>query len=218
MGQRIQVGFFAVTLAVAAVAMADAASAACTRLAFSVNDYGKVGPANDAKNLLDTYIAKKMTERGVTSYKTGKKTVNCELFLDVILFDEYTCKAEATVCWDGSTLPKSEQVTATPAADKAPSASKTTTGSIDKSSSESAPEKAPEPIAAPKAAATPVEPPDVAADAAAVPPLQAEPNARVEVYEKVTAPPADTPAVAPAANTVADDVVVAPSPVQTDKP
>ena len=44
----------------------DPASAACTRLAFSVNDYGKEGPTNDAKQLLDKYIAKKMAERGVT--------------------------------------------------------------------------------------------------------------------------------------------------------
>ena len=36
------------------------ASAACTRLAFSVNDYGKEGPTKDAKELLDKYIAKKM--------------------------------------------------------------------------------------------------------------------------------------------------------------
>lgn len=80
----------------------DPASAACTRLAFSVNDYGKEGPTEDAKRLLDKYIAKKMAERGVTKYTTGKKTVTCELFLDVLLFDEHTCKAEATVCWDGS--------------------------------------------------------------------------------------------------------------------
>lgn len=80
----------------------DPASAACTRLAFSVNDYGKEGPTNDAKRLLDTYIAKKMAEKGITKYTTGKKDVTCELFLDVLLFDEHTCKAEATVCWDGS--------------------------------------------------------------------------------------------------------------------
>lgn len=80
----------------------DPASAACTRLAFSVNDYGKEGPTNDAKRLLDKYIAKKMAEKGITKYTTGKKDVTCELFLDVLLFDEHTCKAEATVCWDGS--------------------------------------------------------------------------------------------------------------------
>lgn len=80
---------------------ADAANAACTRLAFSVNDYGKVGPTNDAKNLLDKYIAKWTADRGIKKYTTGKKDVSCELYLDVGLFDEHTCKATASVCWDG---------------------------------------------------------------------------------------------------------------------
>ncbi|MEL7048484.1 MAG: hypothetical protein AAFO75_05905 [Pseudomonadota bacterium] len=75
------------------------AHAKCTRLAFSVNDYGKEGPARDAKRLLDDYIAKWTSERGITGYRTGKKKVTCELFIDVIIFDEYTCKAEASVCW-----------------------------------------------------------------------------------------------------------------------
>lgn len=97
------------------------ASAACTRLAFSVNDYGKEGPTKDAKELLDKYIAKKMAERGVTDYKTGPKSVTCELFLDVILFDEHTCKAEATVCWGGSTpSPASGETASAPAAKSAP--------------------------------------------------------------------------------------------------
>lgn len=101
--------------------LAAPASAACTRLAFSVNDYGKEGPTKDAKDLLDKYIAKKMTERGVTDYKTGPKTVTCELFLDVILFDEHTCKAEATVCWGGSNpSPASGETAAAPAATSAP--------------------------------------------------------------------------------------------------
>jgi len=78
---------------------AQPASAKCTRLAFSVNDYGKEGPARDAKQLLDKYIAEWTAERGITGYRTGKKTVTCELFIDLIIFDEYTCKAEASVCW-----------------------------------------------------------------------------------------------------------------------
>ncbi len=82
--------------------IAGQASAGCQRLAFSVNDYGKVGPANDAKRLLDVYIKDWTAERGITNYKTGEKTVTCELYLDVVLFDEYTCKASATFCWDGS--------------------------------------------------------------------------------------------------------------------
>ncbi len=75
------------------------AEAKCTRLAFSVNDYGKVGPTKDAKDLLDKYISKWTAEKGISNYRTGKKDVTCELFLDFIVFDEYTCRAEASVCW-----------------------------------------------------------------------------------------------------------------------
>lgn len=89
------------------------ASAECKRFGFSVNDYGKDGPTKDAKDLLDKLIASKMTEKGVKDYKTGTKTVSCELFLNFIVFDEHTCTAEATVCWGGSSLPNSEQAAAT---------------------------------------------------------------------------------------------------------
>ena len=93
---------FATALALAMWGIATNAEAKCTRLAFSVNDYGKEGPTNDAKSLLDKHIAKWAAEHGVKNYTTGKKDVTCELFLDVILFDEHTCKAEANVCWTGS--------------------------------------------------------------------------------------------------------------------
>jgi hypothetical protein len=92
------------TMAASALAMvlaATAADARCTRLAFSVNDYGKDGPTKDAQTLLDKHIAKWAADNGIQKYTTGKKTVSCELYLDVILFDEHTCKAEASVCWDG---------------------------------------------------------------------------------------------------------------------
>jgi hypothetical protein len=82
-------------------ATVDVASAACTRLAFSVNDYGKEGPIRDAKNLLDKYIARWAAERKIKVTSVGPKEVTCELFIDLILFDEYTCKAAATVCWNG---------------------------------------------------------------------------------------------------------------------
>jgi hypothetical protein len=71
----------------------------CTRLAFEVNDYGKDGPTRDAKMLLDKHIADWAKGRGIKSYRVGQKTVNCRLFLDLIVFDEYTCRAEAPVCW-----------------------------------------------------------------------------------------------------------------------
>lgn len=75
--------------------------AKCTRLGFTVNDYGKDGPTKDAKDLLDKYIAEWAKKQNISSYTTGKKTVNCELFLDVGFFDEHTCRAEASVCWGG---------------------------------------------------------------------------------------------------------------------
>jgi hypothetical protein len=95
-----------------AVASTVSASAECQRYGFSVNDYGKDGPTKDAKDLLDKLISTKMTEKGVSDYKTGKKSVSCELFLNFIVFDEHTCTASATVCWGGSKLPASEKVSA----------------------------------------------------------------------------------------------------------
>lgn len=89
------------------------AAAKCTRLGFSVNDYGKEGPTNDAKKLLDQYIADWAKKQGIAKYTTGKKTVNCELFLDVGFFDEHTCRAEATVCWGDDAKPgRAENVAA----------------------------------------------------------------------------------------------------------
>ncbi|MBN9280693.1 MAG: hypothetical protein J0H37_00175, partial [Hyphomicrobium denitrificans] len=97
------------------------ATAACKRYGFTVNDYGKDGPTKDAKALLDKTIASKMSELGVKDYRTGKKSVSCELFLNFIVFDEHTCTAEATVCWGGSQLPKSDETAAADdAADAAP--------------------------------------------------------------------------------------------------
>ncbi len=100
--------------AIAAISLsfADDASAACTRLGFSVNDYGKDGPARDAKQLLDKYIAKWASDNGIAKYTTGKKDVTCELFLDFVVFDEYTCRAEASVCWDGAPVKGTGQTSA----------------------------------------------------------------------------------------------------------
>ena len=99
---------------VCALAIGTAAApahAACKRMGFTVNDYGKEGPTRDAKNLLDKEIAKWAADNGVTKYSVGKKTVNCELFLDVLLFDEHTCTATASVCW-GNEPKKSEKTAA----------------------------------------------------------------------------------------------------------
>ena len=80
------------------------ANAACQKLGFTVNDYGKIGPTNDAKKLLDKYIAEWTEKNGIKNYRKGKKTVTCELFLDFGFFDEYTCKAVASFCWDGPAI------------------------------------------------------------------------------------------------------------------
>ncbi len=148
------------------------ASAACTRLAFSVNDYGKDGPTKDAKNLLDKYVAKWAADRKITGYNMGPKDVTCELFLDFIVFDEYTCKAAATVCWNGP-LPPGHTVDtagATPFVNKAaqstppkPKAAATTApgaapAAISTGSVRAAPAAAPAAPKAPAAAAAPAAP------------------------------------------------------------
>ena len=98
--------FLAVIATVSVVALSlavtNAALAACTKLSFTVNDYGKEGPTRDAKNLLDKYAAKWTGERGIKKFSVGPKDVACELFLNFIVFDEHTCTATANVCWDGA--------------------------------------------------------------------------------------------------------------------
>src|SRR5262245_27496848 len=89
----------AVVLAAATTFAAGGAEARCTKLAFSVNDYGKNGPTKDAQGLLDKYIADWTKTKGITTYTVGKTDVSCELFLDFVVFNEHTCKATALVCW-----------------------------------------------------------------------------------------------------------------------
>lgn len=128
--------FTLLTAAVATVALlATPASAACKRYGFTVNDYGKDGPTKDAKDLLDKHIATQMSENGIKTYKTGEKTVKCELFLDFIVFDEHTCTAEATVCWGDSAPSAAQQAKAKSSGQ----ASKQTTGSIDKAKAKDEP-------------------------------------------------------------------------------
>jgi hypothetical protein len=83
------------------MAAATAAEAKCHRFAFAVNDFGQEGPSDDAKELLDQYIAEWAADRGIKKYTVGKKHVACELFLNLIVFDEHTCTAAADVCWSG---------------------------------------------------------------------------------------------------------------------
>ncbi|MBO0766087.1 MAG: hypothetical protein J2P50_16070 [Hyphomicrobiaceae bacterium] len=90
----------AAALAVGAAAFAaPGAQAGCATLAFSVNDYGKEGPTRDAQNLLEKYIADWTKAKGIKTYTVGKKDVRCELFLNLIVVKEHTCKASARVCW-----------------------------------------------------------------------------------------------------------------------
>jgi hypothetical protein len=116
----LRISCFAIAAAAAVIGVSSVAEAACTRLAFSVNDYGKEGPARDAQQLLDKYIAQWTAERGIKKYKVGKKDVSCELFLNFIVFDEHTCKAEASVCWEGKEVPDPLPAKASPASSPAP--------------------------------------------------------------------------------------------------
>ena len=163
-------------------AVADGAFAACTRLAASVNDYGKDGPIRDAKSLLDKYVAKWASDRKITGYNTGPKEVTCELFLDVILFDEYTCKAAATVCWNGPLPPGHTTEASLPVVNKA---------------AEGGPVRAKAPKAAaeggaPAAAAAPIATGSVKA------PVVAAPKAPVATPAAVPAAPAAPAAPTPA--------------------
>lgn len=102
---RARPSLYASLIASALAALAMPADAACKKFGFTVNDYGKEGPTNDAKNLLDKHISEWAAQNNVKEYQTGKKNVSCELFLDVILFDEHTCTASATVCWGPGVKP-----------------------------------------------------------------------------------------------------------------
>lgn len=142
---------------VAALALAVAATAAdakCTRLAFSVNDYGKDGPTKDAKSLLDKYIAKWAADNGIKKYTTGKKTVSCELYLDLLLFDEHTCKAEASVCWNEG----GPATTTTAPTGVAPAAASAPASAAKKPLSAKAAPKSAEPAAAPSSTAPAARP------------------------------------------------------------
>jgi hypothetical protein len=105
---RAGLGWTARLVAFAALAATAAAPAhaACKVFAFSVTDFGKDGPTKDAKDLLDKYIAEWARERGISNFKVGPKTVKCELYLNLVVVDEHTCKANANVCWEGDAVPK----------------------------------------------------------------------------------------------------------------
>lgn len=145
---------------------AGTAEAACKRMGFLVNDYGKDGPAKDAQDLLDKHVAEWAAENGIKDYTIGKKDVKCELFIDVILFDEHTCTASANVCWDepGKEKPaKAAKVKNTPEQSKA---AQTEKKSSEKTAGEVVKQSAETPEGAPAAA---IETGAISADAPAAP-------------------------------------------------
>ena len=140
---RAKIAISAIAATSAAVLSVAPAAAKCTRLGFSVNDYGKDGPTKDAKDLLDKYIAKWAADQKITKYVVGKKDVKCDLFLNFIVFDEHTCRAEATVCFgegEGAGVP-------------AQSAKAPAEGKPEAKAALVKPAVAPKPAAAPKAQA-----------------------------------------------------------------
>lgn len=188
--------FRALVAAASAIAVSsatvDVAQAACTRLAFSVNDYGKEGPIRDAKNLLDKYIAKWAADRKIKVSSVGPKEVTCELFLDVIVFDEYTCKAAATVCWNGP-MPAGHQVEADA---NAPLVNKAKAAAPKAGADAAAAKQGVTPIATGSVKAAPAAAPKQSAPAA---PAAAKASAPAAAAPAAAAPAAPAPA-APAAN------------------
>jgi hypothetical protein len=81
----------------------------CKIRSFLVNDYGKDGPTKDAKDLLDKDIADWTKTNNIKDFKVGPKSVSCYQFLNFGVFDEWTCTAQAKVCWQGppTSLPES---------------------------------------------------------------------------------------------------------------
>lgn len=163
------------------------AAAKCTRLGFSVNDYGKDGPTKDAKELLDKYIAKWAAERKIAKYTTGKKDVKCDLFLNFIVFDEHTCRAEATVCFDDKQPGIVHDAKLAP---EAPAETATKPKAKDKAAGETS------------AAATPVKPAAPAKQAKTIPAKAVETSAiPARKPGAPAAAPVATPVTAPAATT-----------------
>jgi hypothetical protein len=206
-GHHMRRHAFEIAAATALVVLAAAtpAAAKCTRLAFSVNDYGKDGPTKDAKSLLDKYIAQWTAERGIKSYRTGKKDVNCELFLNLIVFDEHTCRAEATVCWDDKNVGPAPRQSATLPDGAAPATAKP-----------KAPAK-PKTVAPAAAAPAPLTTGTIPAPARPMPAPAVAPRA-APVVAPMVAPAAASPVVAPPAAPVVPAAVpttippVAPAP------
>ena len=186
---RAKLSLAIASVLVSAIAATTPADAACKKFGFTVNDYGKEGPTNDAKNLLDKHISEWAAKNGVTAYQTGKKSVNCELFLDVLLFDEHTCTASASVCWGDGVKPNNKG--AEQAGNKGAAAEQAEVIGDGNG------EMPPAPVSKAVALGIPVQPQTAAATAPTE--AAAAPTAPVEQI----AAPAETPAATPAAHTPA---------------
>ena len=77
----------------------SAATPGCRTRSFLVNDYGKDGPTADAKRLLEADIAEWTKANNLQNIKISARDVQCEQFLNFIVFDEWTCTASAQICW-----------------------------------------------------------------------------------------------------------------------
>lgn len=77
----------------------------CATLGFTVNDFGKDEPTRQAKVFLSRLIVSTMEHHYIKGYTAGPPTVTCTFFTKFMGFDEYTCKAEAEVCWPGTRDP-----------------------------------------------------------------------------------------------------------------
>jgi hypothetical protein len=195
----------ALTLAVAVLSgvavCAAPADASCKRFGFTVNDYGKDGPTKDAKELLDKHIAEWAAQNKIKDYKTGSKTVNCELFLNFVVFDEHTCTASANVCWNdgkGGSVP--ETAAATPEDGEAgippTPIRKAAAQGHDKKTAKADAKTATPPAAAdaapPSDTAAVIPPAETPAAAEPTPPPAVEPPKAAEIAPAPSAPPAIT--------------------------
>lgn len=72
----------------------------CVRRAFEVNDFGKEGPISLAKQDLANYVKKIKQQKGVSNVTSSHKKPTCRLYLWLGPASEYTCRIEATICWN----------------------------------------------------------------------------------------------------------------------
>jgi len=190
---------------IGALALAHPAAAGCKRMGFTVNDYGKEGPTRDAKDLLDKHVATWAAEQGIEKYSVGKKDVNCELFLNLIVVDEHTCTASANVCWGPDLNKVKQEVAKTKDTEKkkktdtaaAPATGEETSAkTVEKKAEEKAAEKPAEPSTPAAATASETPAADVSKAAAA---KSETPSSAPEATVETGAIPVPTTAAAAAA-------------------